>query len=169
MASPAPQRRALLGNPKPSPRTGNAGFALPVAEEAKPVFPQRSKSRRISVSPNGFSGTARWTGGAKRRMRSPCHPEEAKPTKDLADFHIATYTSAALRLRRRGGYQPPALTSPVQGQVSPPIRREALTEGSYSLSHGSRPPQQFPLRGRQRAFSLRRRWHPPISREVDAG
>ena len=38
-----------------------------------------------------------------------CHPEEAKPTKDLApgarlDFHIAAGTSAALRLRHRGGY-----------------------------------------------------------------
>ena len=58
------------GSPKPSPRTENCGFALPVAEEAKPEFPQRSKIPRISASPTGFSGTARWTCGAKRRMRS---------------------------------------------------------------------------------------------------
>ena len=38
----------------------NCGFALPVADEAKPQFPQRSKNARISVSPMRFSGTARW-------------------------------------------------------------------------------------------------------------
>ena len=47
---------------KPSPRTGNSGFVLPVAEEAKPGFPQRSKTARKSASPQQFSGTARWTG-----------------------------------------------------------------------------------------------------------
>ena len=33
---------------------------LPVADEGIMWFPQRSKNRRISVSPHGFSGTARW-------------------------------------------------------------------------------------------------------------
>ena len=37
----------------------NSGPPLPVAEEGDTEFPQRSKNRRISASPNGFSGTAR--------------------------------------------------------------------------------------------------------------
>jgi hypothetical protein len=86
-------------------------------------------------------------------MRPPCHPEEAKPTKDLApgawlDFHIATYTSAALRLRRRGGYQPPALTSPAQGEVSPELA--TVTEGSYSL----RPLGHLAILHKNRCYSL---------------
>ena len=39
---------------------GNCGFALPVAEKARPQFPQRSKNARIGVSPMRFSGPARW-------------------------------------------------------------------------------------------------------------
>ena len=61
-AAPTKELGPLAGQ-KPSPRTGNSGFALPVAEEAKPEFPQRSKIPRISASPTGFSGTARRTGG----------------------------------------------------------------------------------------------------------
>ena len=41
-------------------RTGNGGLLPPGAGEGRPGFPQRSKTRRMSVSPNGFSGTARW-------------------------------------------------------------------------------------------------------------
>ena len=50
---------------------GNCGFPPPVAEEGNPQFLQRSKNARTSVSPQHFSGTAKRTGGAKRRMRSP--------------------------------------------------------------------------------------------------
>ena len=39
---------------------GNSGSALPGAGSADTEFPQRSKNRRISVSPNDSSGTARW-------------------------------------------------------------------------------------------------------------
>ena len=39
---------------------GKARSAPPVAEEAGLGFPQRSENRRISESPNGFPGTARW-------------------------------------------------------------------------------------------------------------
>ena len=48
------------------PQRENSGFALPVADEAKPGFPQRSENARISVSPQRFPGTARWNGGSRR-------------------------------------------------------------------------------------------------------
>ena len=38
-----------------------SGAALPVADEAAPLFPQRSENARISVSPQRFPGTARRT------------------------------------------------------------------------------------------------------------
>ena len=41
---------------------GNCGLALPVADSARPQFPQRSKNARISASPKRFSGTARRIG-----------------------------------------------------------------------------------------------------------
>ena len=43
-------------------RTGlrKAALPLPVADEGGAAFPQRSKNARISVSPQRFSGTARW-------------------------------------------------------------------------------------------------------------
>ena len=53
------------------PLRENCRLSLPAAEKESLQFPQRSKIPRISASPMGFSGTARWTGGAKRRMRSP--------------------------------------------------------------------------------------------------
>ena len=34
-----------------------------MAEKARALFPQRSKNARDGVSPQQFSGTARWTGG----------------------------------------------------------------------------------------------------------
>ena len=48
-----------IGRLNPSAR-GKSGFAPPVAEEATPLFPQRSKNARKSESPKHFSGTARW-------------------------------------------------------------------------------------------------------------
>ena len=50
---------------------GKGALALPAADEARAPFPQRSKNTRISVRLKCFSGTARWTGSAKCRMRSP--------------------------------------------------------------------------------------------------
>ena len=48
--------------------------ALPGAEKGGTPFPQRSKSRRECASPNGFSGTARWSqsrdGGLPPQWRS---------------------------------------------------------------------------------------------------
>ena len=41
-------------------REGTSARPLPVAEKGRALVPQRSKNRRASVSPNGFSGTARW-------------------------------------------------------------------------------------------------------------
>ena len=41
---------------------GNCGLALPVADSARPQFPQRSKNARSSASPKRFSGTARRIG-----------------------------------------------------------------------------------------------------------
>ena len=114
---------------QPSPRTGNSGFALPVAEEAKPEFPQRSKIPSISASPTGFSGTARWTGGAKRRMRSPrsgiliptvgaghnmtaaradalggtCGIRENKKTREANSLpHVFSYFPYSIRIRNTG-------------------------------------------------------------------
>ena len=49
---------------KASPEHGGKRvLALPVAEKARTLFPQRSKKTRKSVSPKCFSGTARWIGG----------------------------------------------------------------------------------------------------------
>ena len=45
------------------PARGKRVLALPVAEKARALFPQRSKNARDGVSPQHFSGTARWTGG----------------------------------------------------------------------------------------------------------
>jgi len=56
---------------------GKAVPTPPVAEEVGAAFPQRSKNRRESESPNGFSGTA-------RREAVPTPPvaeEKAKPRK----------------------------------------------------------------------------------------
>ena len=58
-----PEPRLLLGE-KLSPQAtdeGNSELVLPVAEQARPEFPQRSKNARIGVSPQHFSGTARRT------------------------------------------------------------------------------------------------------------
>ena len=41
-------------------RRGNCALPLPGTEKGSAQFPQRSKNRRTSISPNGFSGTARW-------------------------------------------------------------------------------------------------------------
>ena len=46
------------------PARGKRVLALPVAEKARALFPQRSKNARDGVSPQHFSGTARWTGTA---------------------------------------------------------------------------------------------------------
>ena len=43
----------------PEEVVGSNRAAPPVADAAALFDPQRSKNRRISVSPNGFSGTAR--------------------------------------------------------------------------------------------------------------
>ena len=40
---------------------GNCVLPLPGAEKGSVQFPQRSKNQRISISPNGSSGTARRT------------------------------------------------------------------------------------------------------------
>ena len=57
-------RACALGVSQSLPRArGKEALALPVAEKARAPFPQRSKTARISVSPQQFSGTARWTGG----------------------------------------------------------------------------------------------------------
>ncbi len=60
-------------------RRGDCGPLLPVAEEGGAQLPQRSKNRRVGVSPTGSSGTARWCAGAatwpaRRRanLRSHC-------------------------------------------------------------------------------------------------
>ena len=55
------------------PLRGNCRLSLPVAEKESLQFPQRSKSRRISVSPNGFSGTARWTVARSAEHCSAAH------------------------------------------------------------------------------------------------
>ena len=57
-------RACALGVPQSLPRArGKRVLALPVAEKARALFPQRSKNTRKSVSPKCFSGTARWIGG----------------------------------------------------------------------------------------------------------
>jgi hypothetical protein len=61
-------------------------LALPVAEKASSLLPQRSKNRRPSVSPNGFSGTA-------RRIR-PLQAEAALLGRDRMSKNLLT---------RRGG------------------------------------------------------------------
>jgi len=64
---------------------GNFGPPLPAAEEGGSKLPQRSKNRRISVSPNGFSGTARWSCYADyidvscMEIHDHCHRKKQKP------------------------------------------------------------------------------------------
>ena len=63
---------------KSLPRARGKGvLAPPGADKARAPFPQRSKNAKESVSLQHFSGTARWIGGAKRRMRSPRSPVSA--------------------------------------------------------------------------------------------
>ena len=57
---------------------GEAVPAPPVADEADTAFPQRSKNRRESESPNGFSGTA-------RREAVPAPPEEKKASSTVKE------------------------------------------------------------------------------------
>ena len=59
---------------------GKGVLAPPGADKARAPFPQRSKNAKESVSLQHFSGTARWIGGAKRRMRSPRSPVSATPS-----------------------------------------------------------------------------------------
>ena len=62
---------------------GKEALALPVAEKARAPFPQRSKTARISVSPQQFSGTARWTGGP---LCVPCgYAVDEVPAKRIKD------------------------------------------------------------------------------------
>ena len=50
---------------------GKGVLAPPGADKARAPFPQRSKNAKESVSLQHFSGTARWIGDAKCRMKSP--------------------------------------------------------------------------------------------------
>ena len=55
--------------------------------EAKLEFPQRSKIPRISVSPQQFSGTARWTGGP---LCVPCgYAVDEVPAKRIKDSIVS--------------------------------------------------------------------------------
>ena len=99
---------------------GNCGFALPVAEKARPQFPQRSKNARIGVSPMRFSGPARWNvhepvrtlansfisfhrlpQGEKRCMRIPAGAPEKKtvPLGGLSLF----FTGIRIKIESPGG------------------------------------------------------------------
>ena len=70
-APPSPLKGRRPPPYKASPPWGNCAFAPPGAEEAKAEFPQRSENRRISVSPNGFPGTARWIVGPYNNQSCP--------------------------------------------------------------------------------------------------
>ena len=54
-------------------REGKGTSPPPVADEGLVPFPQRSKNRRNSVSPNGFSGTARRTETRNLSTLPQCH------------------------------------------------------------------------------------------------
>ena len=115
--SPLPVPPALLPlpappAPSPLPASGNCGFALPVAGEAKPEFPQRSKIPRISESPMGFSGTARRRGVAKRRRGA------ARPTSRSASSRPAP-TPAAPHPRSVRPRMAPATGSPAPRRPTP--------------------------------------------------
>ena len=73
-----------LGVPQSLPRAwGKRVLALPVAEKARALFPQRSKNARDGVSPQHFSGTARWTGGP---LCVPCgYAVDEVPAKRIMD------------------------------------------------------------------------------------
>ena len=56
---------------------GNSGLALPVAEKARPLFPQRSKNAKKCVSLKRFLGTARRREAMRPRVQvSPLRPFE---------------------------------------------------------------------------------------------
>jgi len=87
--------RTLVGIRQSLPRArGKEALALPVAEKARAPFPQRSKTARISVSPQQFSGTARWTGG-------PLAVDEVPAKRQFSAISFAALVSSLLsRLRR---------------------------------------------------------------------
>ena len=78
----------------------------PVADEGLVPFPQRSKNRRNSVSPNGFSGTARRT---EIEISPPCRNAIPGPASRRPANGAAAEIAALLLL-------PPA----AQGRNSPP-------------------------------------------------
>lgn len=86
-------------------RTGyapwNCGLPLPVAEEGRGQFPQRSKNARNSVSPMHFSGTARRDCGPCRG-RPPGRPVSVVVQRAVERPRAACCT----RSPRRGGAGP---------------------------------------------------------------
>ena len=89
-------RACALGVPQSLPRArGKGALALPVAEKARAPFPQRSKIPRISASPTGFSGTARWTGGP---LCVPCgYAVDEVPAKRILDSVVPCQVRQKLR------------------------------------------------------------------------
>ena len=84
-------------SPAPSlPRArGKGALAPPVADKARTPFPQRSKIPRISASPTGFSGTARWIGGP---LCVPCgYAVDEVPAKRILDSIVPCQVRQKLR------------------------------------------------------------------------
>ena len=109
-AEPVPARRHSLPRAR-----GKEALALPVAEKARAPFPQRSKTARISVSPQQFSGTARWTGWreapdevpsvilrrrSRRRISPTAHGRSSTSPRTRAPHSVSAVEAAALRALR---------------------------------------------------------------------
>ena len=93
---PKTPRGQALGVSQSLPRArGKGALAPPVADKARTPFPQRSKIPRISASPTGFSGTARWIGGP---LCVPCgYAVDEVPTKRILDSIVPCQVRQKLR------------------------------------------------------------------------
>ena len=138
---PPPPGRTLVGIRQSLLRArGKEALALPVAEKARAPFLQRSKTARISVSPQQFSGTARWTGG-------PLAVDEVPAKRQFSAVTFAALSSSLLsRLRRDARCLGFAKAFPAHGEGGPlavdevPAKRQfsAVTFAALSSSALSR-------------------------------
>ena len=78
---------------------------LPVADEGIMWFPQRSKNRRISVSPHGFSGTARWIFCSQSGEQAipATRPAGERSETDEVSFPISHASFSKREVARRAG------------------------------------------------------------------
>ena len=129
-----------------SPRRGKSAIALPGAEEAMVLFPQRSENTRISVSPMCFPGTARW-----RRCR------EATESGRLIQCFPSQAQAPALPTLPRGASQGDGCAFYSLSRISRSISSHTAANSrsiSRLLKRNTRSPNSFSLSSRNKSFSF---------------